>query len=103
VIAASSFEKAAELAEVLLPVLSLLARGSEAAQEAGETLLAGLSRELWRQALRLAPAEALAMSLQGLRVPDTTDPNNNIVWGPAAHLAAAPRSVVRLLGLTSGA
>ena len=103
VIAASSFEKAGELAELLLPVLDLLARGSEAAHDAGEMLLVGLSRELWRQALRLAPAEALMTSLQGLRVPDTTDPNNSIVWGPAAHLANAPRPAVRLLGLTSGA
>lgn len=103
VLAASPFEQATELAELLLPVLDLLARGHDAAHEAGEMLLTGLSRELWRQALRLAPAEALATSLQGLRVPDETDPNNSIVWGPAAHLANAPRPAVRLLGLTSGA
>lgn len=103
VLAASSFKQAKELTELLLPVLDLLALGCEAAHEAGEMLLAGLSRELWRQALRLAPAEALATSLKGLRVPDTTDPNNSIVWAPAAHLANAPRPAVRLLGLTSGA
>jgi hypothetical protein len=36
---------------------------------------------------------------RGLRVRDKRDPGNSLVWGPASHLAGAPRRWVRLLGL----
>jgi hypothetical protein len=86
----------------LIPVLSLLANGVQAAEAAG-VLLRGPALGLWRSALRAAPAAAIALSLETLRVRDERDPGNSIVWAPAAHLAAAPRRHVRLLGLSGRA
>ena len=86
----------------LIPVLSLLANGVQAAEAAGD-LLRGPALGLWRSALRAAPAAAIALSLETLRVRDERDPGNSIVWAPAAHLAAAPRRHVRLLGLSGRA
>lgn len=87
--------------QVLVPIVGLLALGAAAAGEAGERLLQGPALALWRAALAAAPPEALALSLQTLRVPDTTSPASAISWGPAAHLAAAPRPHMRLLGFSS--
>ena len=87
----------------LLELVELVARGTGAAEEAGALLLTGQSRLLWDAALRIAPAEALHLSLGDLRLPDALDPANSIAWCPAAHLAASPRRFVRMLGLTSGA
>lgn len=89
-------------AEVALsPLLEMLARGPAAANEAGEHLLEDDSLHLWREALRLGPPESLGLTLAGLRRPDSEHPGTCISWGPAAHLAGAPRPYVRLLGLTS--
>jgi hypothetical protein len=91
-----------EIAEqVLLPILELLARGPGAAGEAGTRLLSGASLAMWVEALRSAPAHAIALSLQTLRVTDQRDPANSVVWCPASQLAACPRPFTRLLGLTS--
>lgn len=87
--------------EVLLPRLALLAQGVGVAAEAGEAFLDGAALGLWRQALRAAPPEALELSLRDLRLPDGISPGAAIAWGPAAHLGAAPRPYVRLIGLTS--
>jgi RecB family exonuclease len=86
---------------ILIPVIELLARGVAISEKAGDDLLAPEARPLWREALRSAPTAALEYSLQALRVPDGRDPGNSVVWCPANHLAGAPRSWVRLLGLTS--
>jgi hypothetical protein len=91
-----------DAARVLLPPIELLAQGIAVAQQAGETLLGPASLQLWAEALRRAPAEALEFSLQELRVPDGRDPGVSAVWCPAAHLAGAPRRWVRLIGMTSG-
>lgn len=88
--------------KALIPVLSLLANGVQAAEAAG-VLLRGPALGLWRSALRAAPATAIALSLETLRVRDERDPGNSIVWASAAHLAAAPRRHVRLLGLSGRA
>jgi RecB family exonuclease len=91
-----------ELAEqILLPILELLARGAELAGEAGARLLSGASLAMWEEALRSAPAQAIELSLQALRVADQRDPANSVVWCPASQLAACPRPYTRLLGLTS--
>lgn len=90
----------ADAESVLAPILELLARGVSAASEAGELLLTGSALNLWREALRGAPAEALELSLGSLRLPDPSPPGACVTWGPAAHLAAVPRGYVRLLGLT---
>lgn len=85
----------------LLPVLELLAKGIDSAEQAASMLLGTGARSLWTEALRRAPAKALDLSLQDLRQPDGRDPGACAVWCPASHLAAAPRAWVRLLGLTA--
>ncbi|MDP1907531.1 MAG: PD-(D/E)XK nuclease family protein, partial [Hyphomicrobium sp.] len=89
--------------KLLLPWLAQLANGTAAADTAGEALLQPAALVLWREALRAAPSEALEISLQRLRTPDPTSPGAAVSWGPAWHLAAAPRPHVRLLGLTGRA
>jgi len=86
---------------IVMPVLELLARGPEAAEQAGSMLLGPAARALWTEALRRAPAEALEFSLQDLRLPDGRDPGASVVWCPARHLVGAPRPWVRLLGMTA--
>lgn len=87
----------------VLELVDLVGRGLESAADAGSLLFTGQTRLMWEAALRIAPAEAIHISLGDLRVPDTRDPANSIVWCPAAHLAASPRPHVRMLGLTSTA
>ena len=87
--------------EVIPELVALTARGPSAAAEAGERLLRGGARRLWRDALRTAPAAALELSLASLRRRDVAEPDGCVSWGPASHLAAAPRPHVRLLGLTA--
>lgn len=90
-----------DLAErVLVPVLRQLNGGTGEAMKLGELVLGAAALAIWKDALRAAPPEALAMSLQNLRVPDDTDPANSVAWCSAEQLAASPRPVVRLLGLS---
>ncbi|WP_246750167.1 hypothetical protein [Mesorhizobium caraganae] len=70
---------------------------------AGRRLLRGPALTLWQDALRMAPSQAIELSLRALRVDDGQEPGNIIVWGPARHLAGAPRKHVRLLGLEANA
>ena len=88
---------------VLLPIVDDLAGGIAAAEVVGRRLLKGPALTLWLDALRMAPAQAIELSLQALRVADGRDPGNAIVWGPARHVAAAPRAHVRLIGLDANA
>ncbi|MFD1940649.1 PD-(D/E)XK nuclease family protein [Paradevosia shaoguanensis] len=87
----------------LLPVLELLTGGISEADQAGRRLLRGAALTLWQDALRMAPPQAIELSLQALRVDDGQEPGSTLVWGPAHHLAAAPRKHVRLLGLEANA
>ncbi|MER8569070.1 PD-(D/E)XK nuclease family protein [Mesorhizobium sp. M0924] len=90
-----------DLAErVLLPLLRSLEEGIEEAFELGELLLGADAKEIWKDALRASPAEALAMSLQHLRVADENDAANSVVWCTADQLAASPRPAARLIGLS---
>jgi hypothetical protein len=84
---------------VLVPILDQLSNGTAGAEAAGRMLLNGPSLGLWQDALRGAPAAAIGLSLQSLRVVDQRDPGNSIVWAPASHIVSAPRRFVRLLGL----
>src|SRR5258708_1958169 len=81
----------------LMPWLELLAQGLSAAEQAGKIFLEGASLGLWKDALRNAPAAAVAMSLEFLRTRDSRDPANSVVWCPASHLVGAPRPWTRLL------
>ena len=85
----------------LAGIVDLLSRGLEAAGEAGETLLRGHAREIWRRALTEGPAASLDLTLETLRQDDGIDPCVSVCWMPANALAAAPRRFVRLLGLNS--
>jgi hypothetical protein len=77
----------------LLPVLELLAGGIAVADSAGRRLLRGPALILWQDALRMAPPQAIELSLRALRVDDGQEPGSTILWGPARHLAAAPVSM----------
>lgn len=90
-----------DLAErVLLPILRRLDKGIGEALELGELLLGADAKGIWKDALRASPAEALAMSLQHLRVADENDAANSVVWCSADQLAASPRPAARLIGLS---
>ena len=86
---------------LVMPVIKLLARGPEAAKDAGCMVLGRAEGALWDEALRRAPGRALLLSLQELRLPDRRDPGASVVWCPGRHLAEAPRAYVRLLGLSA--
>jgi hypothetical protein len=88
---------------ILRPLLNLLAKGLATAGEAAQSFLRGRSREIWDAATRAAPPHAIELSLQSMRLPAETDAGDSVVWAPAAHVAAAPRPWLRLLGLTSRA
>ena len=85
----------------LLPILDLLSKGAPAAEQVGEELLSGQARAIWRRALLDGPPEALMTTIGQVRVPDESDPNANIIWGPAHTVASAPRPFTLMLGLTS--
>ena len=91
----------AEITAVLLPAIDVLARGTEGAGEAGEMLLRGAARALWRRALLRAPATALEGSLGALRLQETVEPVAAIGWMHAATLACCPRPHVWLFGLNA--
>ncbi|MGZ3359006.1 MAG: PD-(D/E)XK nuclease family protein, partial [Xanthobacteraceae bacterium] len=88
---------------VLLPWLAMLEIGPAAARDAAASTLEGRARRIWDAATRSAPAHAIELTLQNIRLPAETDAGDSVVWCPAAHLASSPRSRVRLLGLTSRA
>ena len=87
---------------LVLDILRLLAKGPDAAAEAGERLLPALPRKLWRRALEDGPPAALPVTLAGLRVEDGLEPASHAIWASAVSLASAPRPFVRLLGLNAG-
>ncbi|WP_434722779.1 PD-(D/E)XK nuclease family protein [Mesorhizobium sp. RIZ17] len=89
------------IATIVMPVLYDLVGGAKAAVKLGKSLLRGSSLGLWQEALRLAPAAAMEMTLASLRIADESDPANNVVWARAADLVGAPRKHMRLLGLSS--
>lgn len=82
-------------------IIGLLAEGIAGAEEAGDRLLSGRARTIWRKALRAGAAASLDLTLETLRQDDGLDPCVSICWMPASELAAAPRRFVRLLGLNS--
>lgn len=82
-------------------LLEVLDTGPEGASKAGETLLFGQAQAIWKEALLDGPPQALATTLAAQRLPDTTDPASNIVWGSAAAVMGTQRKFIRLLGLNS--
>lgn len=88
---------------VLSHLVETLALGLRKAGEIGANLLSGRSLAIWEKALTEGPPEALDVTLVSLRLPDQVAQEANIIWAPAASLAAAPRLWIRLVGLTSRA
>ncbi len=91
----------ADRGPALADIVGLLSRGIEAADDAGETLLRGHARDIWRRALAEGPAASLDLTLETLRQDDGIDACVSVCWMPANALAASPRRFVRLLGLNS--
>lgn len=85
----------------LRSIVDLLGRGAAAAAEAGETLLSGRARDVWRRALRVGPAASLDMTLDTIRQGGGPEACVGVAWMPASALAASPRPFVRLLGLNA--
>jgi hypothetical protein len=86
----------------VLDILRLVAQGPPIAAEAGETLLSGIARALWRRALQDGLAEALPVTLTRLRSDDGLEPATHVIFASAMALASAPRAYVRLLALNTG-
>ena len=82
-------------------IIGLLGEGIAGVHEAGERLLSGRARAIWRKALRAGAAASLDNTLDTLRQDDGFDPCVSVCWMPASELAASPRPYVRLLGLNS--
>ena len=87
----------------LTSLVETLAFGLKRAREVGSVHLRGRSLAIWDRALTEGPPEALDVTLASLTLPDQVAPEANIIWAPAASLAADPRPWVWLVGLTSRA
>ena len=90
-------------ARIIGNLIDALALGLKRAGEVGTILLRGRSLALWERALTEGPPEALDVTLASLTLPDQVAQEANIIWAPAASLAADPRPWVWLVGLTSRA
>ncbi len=98
---AQSWPDGADMTFRLREILRLLQLGHPGADAAGATLLHGRALGIWKKALAAGPAASLDLTLQEMREDDGFEACESVVWLPAAHLAAAPRPFVRLLGLNS--
>lgn len=90
--------------DTLRTIVTMLSGGRKNAAEAGERVLTGLARKIWRQARAEGPDALIDQTLANMRQVDdqVPDPTNSVCWMPASQLSAAPRAHVRLLGLNSG-
>ncbi len=82
-------------------IVETLATGLHAADEIGERLLRAQALAVWRNALAEGPLAALDVTLGGLRVDDSLEPEAAILWAPASVVAAISRPFTWLVGLTS--
>jgi len=89
------------IADLVLPVIDLIAKGPEKALAIGEAILPPNALALWSRALKDGPATALDRTLKGLKVEDGKSPLTCACFMSAEDLAASPRTHVRLIGLTS--
>jgi hypothetical protein len=99
---ASDWPDNTDRSATVLDILGILAKGPVIAAEAGETLLSGIARSLWRRALQDGPAEAVGVTLTRLRSDDGLEPATHVIFVSAMALASAPRPYVRLLALNTG-
>ena len=89
------------VADVVLPLLELVSKGTRVAAEIGRRFLDGHALALWERALLDGPAAALDRTIKDLKVDDGVDPLTSVCFTTAECLAASPRPYVRLIGLTS--
>jgi hypothetical protein len=99
---ASDWPAGVDRSNIVLDVLRLLEKGSEAVVRAGEELLPPRSLSLWKHALADGPPDALPVTLTQLRVADGLEPASHAIWTSAVSLASSPRPYVRLLALNTG-
>jgi hypothetical protein len=100
-ISPESLAEGTDLRPVLHALIETLSMGLAAADNIGEQLLTGRALSIWQKTLSQGPPEALDISLSGLRVDDGLEPVTSILWAPVQALAAAPRPLTWLVGLTS--
>ena len=96
-----SWEAPEVIGSTLAGIIDLLAQGTSVAAQAGEVLLRGQARAIWRRAVVGSPASAIEQALGRMRTAETVDPAGAIAWMSAATLASCPRRHVRLIGLNS--
>jgi hypothetical protein len=99
---ASDWPAGIDRSAIVLDILRLVAQGPGIAAQAGEMLLSGVARALWRRALRDGPEQALPVTLTRLRSDDGLEPATHVIFASAMALASAPRPYVRLLALNTG-
>lgn len=87
---------------ILEPIVTLLDRGVAASAEAGRELLSQGARRIWERALKSGPASAVDLTLKTLRAAPQGTSLDKVTFMSAGDLVAAPRSHVRLVGLSSG-
>lgn len=98
---AQSFSDGTDHRPLLTEIIESISKGLNAAGEIGEQLFDARTRAIWRKALTEGPPAALDVTLAGLRVDDGLEPEAAIVWAPASAIAAVPRPLTWLVGLTS--
>ena len=86
---------------LLEEIIETLREGLQGSAEIGERILEGKALTVWRKALTEGPPAALDVTLTGMRIDDGIEPGAAIVWGPASSIAASPRPLSWLVGLTS--
>ena len=86
---------------LLHEIIEAIGHGLNSASEIGKALLQGRALAIWQKALAEGPPAALDVTLIGLRIDDHVEPEAAILWAPAAALAAVPRPLTWLVGLTS--
>lgn len=89
------------IAEIVIPVVEMIAKGHEKAVDIGAAILGAEALALWNRALKDGPATALDRTLKALKVDDRSNPLTSACFMSAEDLAASPRRHVRLIGLTS--
>lgn len=98
---ASGYPGYERIGAVVGPIIRLMGEEPGSAAKIGAGLLKGLSLALWNQALAYGPCHAVDKTIEGLRVPDASDQEASILWGPSDLMIGSGRKFVRFLGMTT--
>lgn len=96
-----SFSDSNDHRPLLREIVETVSQGLDSAAAIGDRLLGAQALSIWRKALIEGPPAALDVTLAGLRVDDHLEPEAAILWAPASAVAAVPRPLTWLVGLTS--